>query len=191
MARSRFGFRPASLDCRQDQGRGVMQNLEFASAMMWFVVGAGTTVGVFYAARLSFAWRDRGRVAAGFSPSRTQLAGLPLETHIATEWTDGRRRLDALLALIEILAASLEREVAKLNRLDPSDPVYQRDARSMVSPALRRLTFDQHLRNECRELVPLLEFCGRDLADSQGVNTTEQLAALAKIRAAIDPVDRG
>jgi hypothetical protein len=34
-------------------------------------------------------------------------------------------------------------------------------------------------------LVPLLEFCGKDLAQSQGVNTAEQLAALAEIEAAI------
>ena len=43
----------------------------------------------------------------------------------------------------------------------------------MAASALRRLTFDQHLRNDCRMLVPLLEFCGRDLAESQGVNTAE------------------
>ena len=60
-----------------------------------------------------------------------------------------------------------------------------------MNPALRRFTFDQHLRDECRVLVPLLEFCGRDLADSQGKETTEQLAVLAEIKAAIQSVDRG
>lgn len=40
-------------------------------------------------------------------------------------------------------------------------------------------------------LVPLLEFCGRDLAEPQGMNTTEQLAALAKIKLAIQSVYRG
>lgn len=146
---------------------------------------------LYYATRLSHAWRASGRVAASRSAGRTRLAAVPLDTHIATEWTDGRSRLDSLLGLIEALAASLEREVATLNRLDTSDPVYERAARSMVSPALRRFTFDQHLRDECRVLVPLLEFCGRDLADSQGMNTTEQLAALAEIKAAIQSVDRG
>ena len=146
---------------------------------------------LYYATRLSHAWRASGRVAASRSAGRTRLAAVPLDKHIATEWTDGRSRLDALLGLIEALAASLEREVATLNRLDTSDPAYERVARSMVSPALRRFTFDQHLRDECRVLVPLLEFCGRDLADSQGMNTAEQLAALAEIKAAIQSVDRG
>jgi hypothetical protein len=99
--------------------------------------------------------------------------------------------LDALLALIEALAASPEREVAELNRLDTSDPLHERAARNMVSPSLRRFTFVQHLRDECRVLVPLLEFCGRDLAESQGTNTTEQLAALAESKASIQSVDRG
>ncbi len=146
---------------------------------------------LYYATRLSHAWRAIGRVAASRSAGRTRLAAVPLDKHIATEWTDGRSRLDALLGLIEALAASLEREVATLNRLDTSDPLYERAARSMVSPALRRFTFDQHLRDECRVLVPLLEFCGKDLADSQGMNTAEQLAALAEIKAAIQSVDHG
>jgi hypothetical protein len=168
-----------------------MQNIGIISAMIWFGAGSGTMVLLYYAARLSHAWRGSGRVAASRSAGRTRLVAVPLDTHIATEWTDGRRRLDALLALMEALTASLELEVEKLNRLDPSDPLYDRATRSMVNPTLRRFTFDQHLRDECRELVPLLEFCGRDLAESQGMNTTEQLAALAEIKAAIQSVDRG
>jgi len=168
-----------------------MQNVGITSAMIWFVAGAGTMVLLYYATRLSHAWRAIGRVAASRSAGRTRLAAVALDKHIATEWTNGRRRLDALLALIEALAASLEREVAELKRQDTSDPLDERAARNMVSPALRCFTFDQHLRNECRVLVPLLEFCGRDLADSQGMNTTEQLAALAEIKAAIQSVDHG
>ncbi|MGZ8406218.1 MAG: hypothetical protein ACXW38_11295, partial [Nitrospira sp.] len=79
----------------------------------------------------------------------------------------------------------------KLNRLDTSDALYERTARRMVNPTLRRFTFDQHLRDECRVLVPLLEFCGRDLAESQGIETSEQLAVLAQIKAAIQSVNRG
>lgn len=168
-----------------------MQNVGLMSAMIWFGAGAGTMVVLYYVARVSHAWMANGGVAARRSALRTRLAAVPLDTHIATEWTDGRSRLDALLVLIEALAASLEREVATLNRLDTSDPLYERTARNMVSPALRRFTFDQHLRDECRVLVPLLEFCGRDLADSQGMNTSEQLAALADIKAAIQSVERG
>jgi hypothetical protein len=165
-----------------------MQDVGITSAMIWFGAGAGTMVLLYYAARFSHAWRAS---VARRSAGRPGLAAAPLDTHIATEWTDGRRRLDALLALIEALAVSLEREVAKLNRLDTSDPSYEHTARNLVTPALRRFTFDHHLRDECRALVPLLEFCGRDLAESQGMNTTEQLAALADIKAAIQSVERG
>lgn len=168
-----------------------MQNVGITAAMIWFGSGAGTMVLLYYAVRLSHAWRTSGRVAASHSAARTRLSAVSLDTHIATEWTDGRRRLDLLLALIEVLAASLKQEVEKLNRLDTSDALYERTARRMVSPALRRFTFDQHLRDECRVLVPLLEFCGRDLAESQGMETSEQLAVLAKIKAAIQSVDRG
>ncbi|HSE59168.1 MAG TPA: hypothetical protein VLA99_10750 [Nitrospiraceae bacterium] len=167
-----------------------MHNVGITSAIIWFVAGAGTMVMLYYAAKLS-RWREGRRMAARSVAGRARLAALPLDTHIATEWTDGRIRLDALLALIEALAASLERELTRLNRLDPSDPLYERDARRMVSPALRRFTFDEHLRNECRVLVPLLEFCGKDLAESQGVNTAEQLAALAEIKAVIQSGERG
>jgi hypothetical protein len=59
----------------------------------------------------------------------------------------------------------------------------------MVGHALRRFTFDEHLRNECRVLLPLLEFCGKDLAESQGINTADQLAALAEIGEAIRSAD--
>ncbi len=146
---------------------------------------------LYYAVRLSHAWRASGCVAASHSAVRTRLSAVSLDTHIATEWTDGRRRLDVLLALMEVLAASLKQEVEKLNRLDTADALYERTARRMVNPALRRFTFDQHLRDECRVLVPLLEFCGRDLAESQGMETSEQLAVLAEIKAAIQSVDRG
>ncbi len=168
-----------------------MQNSGITLAIIWVPAPSTTQVLFYYAARLFSVWRASGHVAASRSACRTRLAAFPLDTHIATEWTDGRRRLDALLTLIEVLAEALAREVAELNRLDTSDPLYERAARSMVDPALRRLTFDQHLREECLVLINLLEFCGRDLADSQGMNTGDQLAALADIKAAIQSVDRG
>lgn len=169
-----------------------MQNVGITAAMIWFGAGAGTMVVLYYAARLSSAWRASGLIAASRSVDRRRLAGAPLDTQIATEWTDGRGRLDALLALIEALAASLEQEVTELNRLDTSDPLYERIAPRMVNPTLRRFTFDQRLRDECRRLVPLLEFCGRDLAESQGgVNTSEQLVALTKIKVALQSAERG
>jgi hypothetical protein len=79
--------------------------------MIWFGAGAGTIELLHYAVRLSHAWRASGRVAASHSAVRTRLSAVSLDMYIATEWTDGRRRLDMLLASIEVLAASLKQEV--------------------------------------------------------------------------------
>jgi len=168
-----------------------MQNVGIASAMISFVAGAGTVTLLYYAFRISPAWRGKIRAAARLADGRTRFAPQSLDTHIAAEWTDGRIRLDALLTVIKALAVLLDREVATRQRLNPSDPLHKGDAHNMAGSALRHFTFDQHLRNECRVLVSLLEFCGRDLAESRGVNTAEQLAALARIEAAIQAVDRG
>lgn len=81
--------------------------------------------------------------------------------------------------------------MAKLSRPDPSDPLYAREARNRVRSAWRRFTFDEHLRNGCRVLIPLLEFYGKDLADSKGVKTSEKLSALAEIEVVIESVARG
>ncbi|MEP6957857.1 MAG: hypothetical protein ABI980_03940 [Nitrospirota bacterium] len=113
-----------------------------------------------------------------------------LDTHIASQWTEGRLRLDSVLTLITQLGTSLEHEVERLRRLDHSDPLYENEARQMVEPTLRRFTFDQHLREECRVLVPLLQFCAQDLADSQGIDMTKKLSVLAEIQASIESVDR-
>ena len=40
-------------------------------------------------------------------------------------------------------------------------------------------------------LIPLLQFCAQDLAQSQSLNMTQELNALAEIQAAIKLVDRG
>lgn len=130
-----------------------MRNAGFTSAMICFAAGAGTMVLLYYAARLSLAWRA-GHLAASRSSVRARLAAVPRDSHIAAEWTDGRRRLDALPALIEALASSLEREAAKLHRLDTDDPWYELAACNRVSPALRRFTSDLHLRDKCRVLSP-------------------------------------
>jgi hypothetical protein len=113
-----------------------------------------------------------------------------LDAHIATQWTEGRLRLDSVLALIKQLGASLEREVETLRHLDPSDASYEREARKMVEPTLRRFAFDHHLRDECRMLIPLLQFCALDLAESQGLDMTQKLNVLAEILAALDSVGR-
>jgi hypothetical protein len=68
-----------------------------------------------------------------------------LNAHIATEWTEGRLRLDSILTLIKSLADLLEKEVKALRRLDHSDPRYEGEVRQMVGPTLRHFTFDKHL----------------------------------------------
>lgn len=147
-------------------------------------------VAIYYAVKGSKLWRMQGALTARGPAGPADHQAASLDTHIATEWVNGRVRLDGLLALIHALGRSLEQEIAKLNRLKPSDPLRAREAHGMVGPALRRFTFDEHLRNECRVLVPLLEFCGKDLAESQGLDTADQLAALAEIGAAVQTVDR-
>lgn len=59
-----------------------------------------------------------------------------------------------------------------------------------VRITLRRFAFDKHLREECRALVSLLQFCARDLAESQGVDMILKLSVLAEIQAAIEVADR-
>jgi hypothetical protein len=112
-----------------------------------------------------------------------------LDSHIAAEWTQARLRLDSVLRLIKRLAISLEQEAEKRGHLDPSDPIYESEAFKKVGGTLRNFTFDKHLREECRVLITLLQFCGRDLADTQGLDMTQKLIVLAKIQAAIGPVD--
>jgi hypothetical protein len=59
----------------------------------------------------------------------------------------------------------------------------------MVGPTLRGFTFDKHLRDECRVLIPLLRFCAQDLAQSQGLDMTQKLTVLDEIQAAIESVN--
>ena len=113
-----------------------------------------------------------------------------LDEHIATQWTEGRLRLDFLLALIKQLGVSLEQNVEMLRRLDHADPLYEHEARKMVAPSLRRFTFDQHLRDECRMLISSLQFCAQDLTESQGLDMARKLSVLAEIQAAINSADR-
>ena len=112
-----------------------------------------------------------------------------LNAHIATEWTEGRLRLDSILTLIKSLADLLGKEVKALRRLDHSDPRYEGEVRQMVGPTLRYFTFDKHLRDECHVLIPLLRFCAQDLAQSQGLDMTQKLIVLDEIQAAIESVD--
>ena len=168
-----------------------MQNLDIASVLFLLL---GTVAGVaviYYSLGIVREWLGQWNHATNGTIRRAVVHDSSLDTHIATQWTDGRLRLDFLLALIKKLGTSLEQEVETLRRLDHADPLYEREARQMVDPGLRRFTFDQHLRDECRILIPLLQFCAHDLAESQGLDMTEKLRVLDEIHAAINSVDRG
>jgi len=165
-----------------------MQDLDMASVLFLVLGVVGTIAAISYSFCIA---RGRlGRVNRITDGRNGNGQAVSLDAHIASQWTEGRLRLDSVLTLITQLGTSLEHEVERLRRLDHSDPLYEHEARQMVEPTLRRFTFDQHLREECRVLVPLLQFCAQDLADSQGIDMTKKLSVLAEIQASIESVDR-
>jgi len=168
-----------------------MQNLDIASVLFLLL---GTVAGVaviYYSLGIVREWLGQWNHATNDTIRRAVVHDSSLDAQIATQWTDGRLRLDFLLALIKKLGASLEQEVETLRRLDHADPLYEREARQMVEPNLRRFSFDQHLRDECSMLIPLLQFCAHDIEESQGLDMKQKLRVLAEIQAAIKSVDRG
>ena len=168
-----------------------MQNLNIASVLFLLL---GTVAGVaviYYSLGIVREWLRQWNHATNDTIRRAVVPNSSLDAHIATQWSEGRLRLDFLLALIKQLRASLEQEVETLRRLDHADPLYEREACQMVDPSMRRFTFDQHLRDECSMLIPLLQFCARDLAESQGLDMTQKLSVLAEIQAAIKSVGHG
>ena len=167
----------------------MMLDLDMTSILLLLGAVAAGAVS-YYILRVAREWLNRDRVTGG-TIRRAVVLDSSLDAHISTQWTDGRLRLDFLLALIKKLEAALEQEVETLRRLDHADPQYEHEARRMVEPNLRRFTFDQHLRDECRMLIPLLQFCARDLAQSHRVDMTQELSALAEFQAAIKLADRG
>jgi hypothetical protein len=172
-------------------GQAIMQNLDMTS-ILFLMLGAVAAIAViYYSLGIAREWLRQWNRATNGTIRRAVVPDSSLDAHIATQWTEGRLRLDFLLALIKKLGVSLEQEVETLRRLDHADPLYEREARQMVEPNLRRFTFDQHLRDECRVLLPLLQFCAQNLEESQGLDMTQKLSVLAEIQAAIKSVDRG
>lgn len=167
-----------------------MQNLDLVYGLFLLSGAVAGVMALYYSFGRVREWLGQWYRVAKDTIGWTGVSGSSLDTHIANQWTEGRLRLDSLLGLIKKLRASLEQEVETLRRLDHSDPLYEREARSNVAPALRRFIFDKHLRDECRVLVPLLQFCAQDLADTQGLDMTQKLNVLAEIQAAIESVDR-
>ena len=119
------------------------------------------------------------------------MNGSVLHSLIASQWTEGRMRLDSLVRLINGLSESLQQDVEALSRLDLSSPSCEQEARERIFPTLRRFNFDQRIRDECRALIRLLQFCGEDLSQSHGIDTANQLQAWASIDAAIASAERG
>ena len=168
-----------------------MQSVNIASVLFPLVGAVAAIAAIYYSFGIAREWLGRWNHATKGTIRKAVVPGSSLDAHIAAQWTEGRQRLDSLLELIKKLGDSLEQEVETLRRLDHSDPLYEREVRQMVEPSLRRFTFDQHLRDECRMLIPLLQFCARDLAESQGLDMRQKLSVLAEIQAAFESVDRG
>ena len=167
-----------------------MKNIDIVSILFLLLGAVAGVAAIYYSFGIARDWVGQGNRATKGTISRRVVPDSSLDAHIATQWTEGRLRLDSVLVLIKQLGASLEREVETLRRLDHSDPLYEREARQMVEPTLRRFIFDQHLRDECRVLVPLLQFCAQDLAESQGLDMAQKLSVLAEILVALDSVGR-
>ena len=168
----------------------MMQNLDMTS-VFFVLLGAVTAIAVIYSFEITGEWVRRWTRATNGTALRAVVPDSSLDTYIATQWTEGRLRLDVLLTLIKKLGISLEQEVETLRRLDHSDLLYEHEAGRMVEPTLRRFAFDRYLRDECRMLIPLLQFCAQDLVESQGLDMKEKLNVLAEIQAAIKSADRG
>jgi hypothetical protein len=168
-----------------------MKNLDITLVLFLLLAAGAAGAAIYYSLGIAREWLKQWNRPTNGPIRRAVVPDSSFNTHIVTQWTDGRLRLDFLLALIKKLEASLEREVGTLRRLGHDDPQYEHEARQMVEPSLRRFTFDQHLRGECRMLIPLLQFCARDLEQSQSLDMTQQLSALDEIQAAIKLVDRG
>jgi hypothetical protein len=167
-----------------------MQNLDIGFMSFLLLGAVAAFAAIYYSFGMLREWLGQWTRATNGPIRKTVAHGSSLDGHIATQWTEGRLRLDFLLAQIKQLRVSLEENVETLRRLDHADPLYEREARKMVEPSLRRFTFDQHLRDECRMLIPSLQFCAQDLAESQGLDMTQKLKVLAEIQAAINSVDR-
>lgn len=167
-----------------------MLDLDMTSILFLLLGAVAASAVSYYVLRVAREWLKRNR-PTGDLIRRAVVPDSSLDAHISTQWIDGRLRLDFLLALIKKLGAALEQDVETLSRLGHADPQYEHEARQLVEPNLRRFTFDQHLRDECRVLIPLLQFCAQDLAQSQSLDMTQELSALAEIQAAIKLADRG
>jgi hypothetical protein len=104
-------------------------------SILFLLLGAVAGVAaIYYSFGIAREWVRQGNRATKGTIRRRVVPDSSLDAHIATQWSEGRLRLDSVLVLIKQLGASLEREVETLRRLDHSDPLYEREARQMVEP---------------------------------------------------------
>ena len=167
-----------------------MQNLDIGLISFLLLGAVAAFAAIYYSFGMVRKWLEQWTRSTNGPIRKTVAHDASLDEHIATQWTEGRLRLEFLLAVIKRLGVSLEQNVETLRRLNHADPLFEQEARKMVEPSLRRFTFDQHLRAECRMLIPSLQFCAQDISDSQGCDMTQKLKVLAEIQAAIDSADR-
>ena len=168
-----------------------MQNLDIGLISFLLLGAVAAFAAIYYSFGMVRKWLEQWTRSTNGPIRKTVTHDASLDEHIATQWSEGRLRLDFLLAVIKRLGVSLEQNVETLRRLDHADPLFEQEARKMVEPSLRRFTLDQHLRDECRMLIPSLQFCAQDISDSQGHDMTQKLKVLAEIQAAINSADRG
>lgn len=159
--------------------------------IQWSLAGVAATAALYVAFVIARRWLGKwGGTAALKSAARAWWHGPSVDSHIETQWTEGRLRLDTLLAMLRTLEDSLEQEVEKLRHHDSSASSTESENLKKVGIALRRFAFGKHLREECRALVPLLQFCARDIEEFQGRDMTRKLSVLAEIQTAIEAADR-
>ena len=153
--------------------------MQIVEHTVWLLVGIGALASGYGLFVLVRTWWDK-------RPRSATVRDLFLNAHIVTQWTEGRLRLESLLALLRALEHSLEQDVRGMQHPDSSGFRSDSDGSDKAGPVLRRFTFDTHLRNECRVLIPLLQFCATDLMALQGKDMTQKLDVLAQIQAALE-----
>ena len=90
-----------------------MLDLDMTSILFLLLGAVAASTVSYYVLRVAREWLKRNRPIGG-TIRRAVVPDSSLDAHIVTQWTDGRLRLDFLLALIKKLEAALEQEVETL-----------------------------------------------------------------------------
>ena len=90
----------------------MMQNLDMIS-ILFLLLCAAAAIAVFYSFALTHAWFRRGTRTTNGTLCRAVVSDSSLDTYIATQWTEGRLRLDVVLALIKRVGARWSRKCGR------------------------------------------------------------------------------